>query len=176
MPRILEFGIFVRGCLDNDMNFILSDSFYVPEQEVTSVTIDFKEHIDKSAFNGVIHRHPSNCTAFSGTDDVSINSNFEFSLLYVNNSIQKGILNLELRDHLRIQLPLEVKIVYPIDNNIHQYLEKIKEKQEVVIPDSEWGKYKYKLGDEISSSSDTDKVDFSEIFSDHYEEDDDLCV
>jgi hypothetical protein len=130
MTKSLEFGIFVHGDLNHSMDLILTEKFYVPKQTVTPVSIDFKEEVDKKIFNGVIHRHPSMCNNFSGTDDDHINSNFDFSLLYVNNNITRGVLNLELKDHLRIQIPLEIKILYPVSYDVTNLITKIEEQKE----------------------------------------------
>ena len=109
----MEFGLFVRGKFENEI-FILDNDFYVPSQKVSGASIDFEEE-PPAGCNGVIHRHPNGCNSFSGVDDNYINKNFEFSLLYVNNSIHLGILNLEVNGY-RIQLPLKIEISYAITN------------------------------------------------------------
>ena len=126
-PSPLEFGAFLKADFINGELHITED-FIVVKQLVTSVTIDFEED-PPEGFNGVIHRHPSGCTKFSGTDDTSINENYDFSLLYVNGSITYGIINLKVNDDIRLQVELKIKIIYPIDNSIDSLMDKIIKKQ-----------------------------------------------
>jgi hypothetical protein len=109
--NVSEFGAFLSGELEDD-KLIISSDFLVLKQRVTTATIDFDEDPPDS-YNGVIHRHPNGCTKFSHQDDTSINENYYFSLLYVNNVINGGIINLDIGNDVRIQLPLSIKIVYP---------------------------------------------------------------
>jgi len=85
-----EFSIF---CIANynkeDKRYELSDEYFIPKQEVTSVHIDYEEDAPEN-YNCVIHKHPSGCKNFSGTDDTYINQNFDLSLLWVNNGFELG--------------------------------------------------------------------------------------
>ncbi len=56
----------------------------IPEQEVTSVSVDYKE--GNHAF-GVIHKHPAGLQSFSGIDNDYINSNHDMSVLVTDTSI-----------------------------------------------------------------------------------------
>ncbi len=128
MGNRLEFGIFIKGVFTDDGKFKISKDFYIPQQKVTYASIDFQED-PPEGYNGVIHRHPNGCSTFSGVDQNSINKNFDFSLLYVDNDIKKGILNLQIQD-IRIQLELKIVVMYPVFELQNNILEKIKE----VIP------------------------------------------
>lgn len=108
----LEFGAFLKGEWNGNILDIGRD-FYVPKQTVTHSTIDFDEP-EPEGFNGVIHRHPNGVKSFSGQDDRYINRNYEFSLLYVDNDITTGVINITISGTTRLQLPLIVKVKYPI--------------------------------------------------------------
>lgn len=109
----LEVGMYLKGeCIDNTL--IVSEEFYIPKQVVTGSTIVFDKHdTEGNNWNGVIHRHPSGIKNFSGVDRESINQNHMFSLLYVDNEISKGIVNLNLNIGGRVQLEVDVEIDYP---------------------------------------------------------------
>lgn len=120
----LEFGAFLIGKFEHGI-LNVEDKILILKQKVTGASIDFLED-PPVEYNGIMHRHPSGCVSFSGTDASSINQNSEFSLLYVSNEISKGILNLKLPDNTRLQLPLEVEIIYPVfSENIDELVSKI---------------------------------------------------
>jgi proteasome lid subunit RPN8/RPN11 len=107
----LEFGAFLKGKFENGC-LMVGEDFSIVKQQVTGATIDFQEE-PPPEFNGVIHRHPNGCKSFSGTDRASINQNYDFSLLYVDNNITIGVINLKIEGS-RIQVPLTVEVLYPI--------------------------------------------------------------
>ena len=110
----LEFGVFLSGSFNEHGHLQLTEDFYVPSQKVSGAAIDFlEEPPDAKKYNGVIHRHPTGCKGFSGTDAQNINKNFDFSLLYEGNEIILGIWNLEVGEQ-RIQVPLKIEVSYPI--------------------------------------------------------------
>lgn len=123
-----EFGMYLKGSITDEGILNVGLDYYVPKQKVTGASIDFEESIPDNSYNGVIHRHPCGCKSFSGTDYSYINKNFEFSLLYVDNEIGMGIINLQCKT-FRVQLPLKINIIYPVFNNdfssiiekIHKY-------------------------------------------------------
>lgn len=123
----VEFGIYIQGSFKNGVLMINPNNFYIPEQKVTSASIDFKESIPSNDYNGVIHKHPTGCKKFSGTDNKYINQNFEFSLLYESENIVDGIFNATINNTVRVQLPIKTEILYPIYNldNIDSILNKI---------------------------------------------------
>jgi len=131
-PSRLEFGAFLKGELRDGCLWIEKD-FMVVKQKVTGVTIDFLED-PADGFNGVIHRHPGGCKRFSGTDDSSINQNYDFSLLYVDNAISYGVINLNLLDGTRLQVELKVNIMYPITDDVSEMLENITEEEIETVP------------------------------------------
>lgn len=84
----LEYGLYLKGFFDPSQNIFfvdaedLDEDIYIPKQEVSSATINFTEGRPSAEFNTAIHKHPKGALGFSGTDEVSINANFECSLLY----------------------------------------------------------------------------------------------
>ena len=85
----VEFSIFGICKVGKDNRIILEDTFYIPEQEVTSGEVDYKEDAP-AGFNCVIHKHPSGVKNFSATDDTYINNNFDYSLLWVDGKFETG--------------------------------------------------------------------------------------
>lgn len=120
-----EFGMYLKGSLNEEGILNVGLDYYVPKQRVTGASIDFEEAPPDNSYTGVIHRHPNGCKSFSGTDYSYINKNFDFSLLYVDNEISMGIINLNCKT-FRVQLPLKINIIYPVFNNdLSGVLEKI---------------------------------------------------
>lgn len=87
-----EYGIYLSGELDLktfkiDVN---PEAFHIPIQEVSAAHIRFIEHrSDPDLFNMVIHRHPAGVTNFSGTDNASINEDFDISCLFIPQPVYK---------------------------------------------------------------------------------------
>ena len=129
----LEFGAFLKGEIDTDGCLMVSEDFLVLKQQVTGASIDFQED-PPTDYNGIIHRHPSGCKRFSGTDDHSINQNYDFSLLYVDNHITYGIINLVLKNDVRVQTELSVRVVYPLAPEIGNVMENITEAPKPIPP------------------------------------------
>jgi len=117
LSSTVEFGAFLKGVLTEDGILTIGEDFLILNQTVTTATIDFNENPPMN-YNGVIHRHPSGCTRFSGTDNQSINRNHEFSLLYVNNSITTGIINIRTENGFIYQADLVIDMQYPKDENL----------------------------------------------------------
>jgi hypothetical protein len=97
---------------------------------VTAAHIDYEE--DNIDFNTVIHKHPDNCMSFSGTDEKYINSNFDFSLLWVNKKLHIGYIKINC-DHISkglfVRLNLNIK-----QDSYSEYLPK--EAEEKIIKKS----------------------------------------
>lgn len=124
----LEFGAYLKGSFI-DGSLYVGEEFNVCKQSVTPTNIDFEDAAPEG-YNGVIHRHPNGIMDFSGTDRSSINQNHEFSLLYVNNEIIKGIINISLPNtQTRIQLPLTIQVIHPSIEGLEEEIANIKEKE-----------------------------------------------
>jgi hypothetical protein len=80
-----EFSIVCKGHWE-DGEYIVSDDFKVPKQEVAGASVDYDlEHLEElklAGYNTVIHSHPFKSSNFSSSDDETINSHFECSVLY----------------------------------------------------------------------------------------------
>jgi len=141
-----EFAILLKGSFVNE-SLMISKSFIVPEQEVTGASIDFLEDFP-SEWNGVMHKHPASCKSFSSTDETYINSNFDFSLLYVDQNITTGICNVKI-DSLgfRVRLPTRILFSYPNMNVDEKILKtKIRKKVVHITPDHDHDHVKYRRG------------------------------
>lgn len=107
LGKTTEFGCYIKGnFVDNEL-YVDNKDIYIPKQTVESATVDFGEPLP-NGYNGVVHRHPTGCSSFSGTDDTYINSNCEFSLLFENHSIKQAIINIKTQHGFRIQVPMTV--------------------------------------------------------------------
>ena len=90
----------------------LSEEYYIPKQIVSTARIEY-EPDEYNGFDVVIHRHPSGCNSFSGTDMEYINQNFKLSLLYTRqDGFVKGLYNLKISDKEVVQLPVEISVDY----------------------------------------------------------------
>lgn len=80
-----EFSIVCKGSWD-DGEFIVSDDFKVPKQEVAGASVDYDldhlEELKMAGYNVIVHSHPFKSSNFSHDDDTTINSHFECSILY----------------------------------------------------------------------------------------------
>lgn len=108
-----EFSIYLHADFDDDGDLIVSDTFYIPKQKVSTASVDYQEE-PHSFYNGCLHRHPDGCTSFSGVDKTYINSNFEFSLLYVQGKISMGIVNIKYHNNRRYQAKLRIIVQKPV--------------------------------------------------------------
>lgn len=127
-----EFGLYLKGKIVESV-LIISEEYYIPLQEVTSTSIDFKED-GNLQWNGIIHKHPTGCTGFSGVDDGSINENHLFTLLYESKEIKKGEINLKIKDISgKIRMPLDIEIEFQSVNVSKKDVEEKIKQRSVVI-------------------------------------------
>lgn len=61
----------------------ISEEYYIPKQEVTPASVDFKEALPRE-YNVIFHKHPRGLTSFSVSDLETISVNFEVSILYAD--------------------------------------------------------------------------------------------
>ncbi|MFW6225504.1 MAG: hypothetical protein ACOC3V_00930 [bacterium] len=109
--RGLEFSIITSTRYNKEEDiFIMNKEFYIPEQYVSRVFIDYKESIPPQ-YNTVIHKHPNGINHFSSTDVEYINTNFDFSLLWVNGQFEIGVTNI-MSVYGKISFPLFPIIEY----------------------------------------------------------------
>ena len=86
-----EFSILLKGGWSDD-GFTIIEDYYIPEQEVSSTSVDYKEDLStlSKEWNSIYHSHPFCYTepSFSTADIESINSHFECSLLGTTEGIK----------------------------------------------------------------------------------------
>ena len=142
----VEFSILTNSIFDKEKNiFIVSEDFYIPKQKVSRVSIHYTEDMSHK-YNTVIHKHPDGCNNFSGQDDKYINSNFGFSLLWMNFEFIKGICNLDTPyGSLRVRLPLKIEELYntvDIEENLMINIEKeTEEEKKEMIPSRNFSEF-----------------------------------
>lgn len=103
-----EFSIAVKVCGDNPY-YLDPDNYMIPEQEVSAGSVDYKEPIPQGY--AVIHKHPSGCRSFSGTDDDFLNGSVFMSILYIPPfEFPASVINYTLNDDTKIQINGNVKI------------------------------------------------------------------
>lgn len=131
-----EFSILAKGHFENG-KFYVDFDYYIPQQEVTGTSVDYKENIGakkEEGYNTVIHSHPflnSNSGNFSGADDEHINSHFTCSIL-VNGSGEpvKAVLNIPFQN-TTIQVEAEeiLELIEDFEIDEKEITEKIKTQQ-----------------------------------------------
>jgi len=84
----LEFTVFVKIKTISDFLIELSEEIFLPQQEVTSSSIEIKEFPDGNWCN--IHRHPNGISVFSSIDDEHASA-FDMMLLFENGKIRDEI-------------------------------------------------------------------------------------
>jgi hypothetical protein len=81
-----EFSIVCKGKWGNDGNYLVSEEYFVPKQKVDGAAVDYDhDHLEQlklEGFNVVIHSHPFKSNSFSSSDQETINSHFDCSILY----------------------------------------------------------------------------------------------
>jgi len=118
LPHV-EFGLYAKATIDySTKTAIVSDEFYIPKQNVTSVNISFEEDIPDSSFNVVIHKHPDGVSSFSNTDWEDINKKFPISLLYESGQIVDASMRFVTHDNLVILIKPRVIVDYNVDVEI----------------------------------------------------------
>lgn len=74
-----EFSLVGNIIEETDESIVISPEYYIPEQEVSTASVDIKE--DVSGYSVIFHKHPDGIKNFSKTDIDSINNNFMLSIL-----------------------------------------------------------------------------------------------
>lgn len=81
-----EFSIVCKGKWGDDGIYIIEDDYRVPKQKVDGAAVDYDhahlEQLKAEGFNVVIHSHPFKSDNFSASDQETINSHFDCSILY----------------------------------------------------------------------------------------------
>ena len=112
--RSVEYSIFCQSdrtetSEKGDTLYIyLKDNYYIPEQSVSAASVDYEE--DHKDYDTVILKHPDGCMNFSGTDREFINSNFDYSLLFVNKSFQTGNIRIPINPEKTVYITMAAKV------------------------------------------------------------------
>ena len=149
-----EWMLYLKVEKIEDNKIYLGTEYYVPEQEVSTASVEPKE-LPPEGFDAVIHKHPSGLTSFSSTDWENVNGNSKISLLWVNNEIRDAAVMVRFEDYpLRVGKDL-IKII--IDEELpeipEEALSKVKEKtythsigkdvKVITEKDFDWKRYSY---------------------------------
>jgi hypothetical protein len=110
--------------------------YYIPKQTVQRCSVDYDENIGelrlKDGWNVVVHSHPFNTTgngSFSVSDEETINSHFDCSLLYVPHAIADSRLLIDIQGNkLQLTVPKDKILIWKTVCPDVQGLEKIVEK------------------------------------------------
>lgn len=116
-----EFSILTSGRWTKN-GFEIDENYVIPIQEVGGVDVDFKEELDsyvQDGYNTIIHSHPFNSSSFSCSDNETINSNFDCSILYSQGDFTASTLRIKISEDIRIVINPNIKYISPImDINI----------------------------------------------------------
>lgn len=150
-----EFSIVTDIKEKDNQNILLTDDFYIPKQKVNPSNIDYLPDVYNHSV--CIHRHPDGCNGFSSTDKEYINQNFVLSLLYTRrDGFVNGIYNMRLDDKTMIQLPVEIKVDYNLEEiNI----ENIVEEKDLFTDDDLPARYKGKKHLSMKKEEDLDEIE-----------------
>lgn len=129
-----EFSILVN-LTEKDKIIRLSEEFHIPQQVVSSASIDYIP--EDYSFNTVIHRHPDGMNSFSSTDKNFINQNFKLSILYTHKEgFVHGVYNLK-HDNYLVQLPIEISVDMGLDLIDIQNIQTVRASRKVMDIDDE---------------------------------------
>ena len=112
-PSGCEFSVLFKGRMKNKTFYVSGSEYVIPKQTVSGASVDFEENLDpyiSDGFNVVVHKHPSGLKSFSSSDEKTINSNFDCSLLWVDGEIALACLRLKINADLYLKLEVDVEI------------------------------------------------------------------
>jgi len=108
-----EFSLLLKGGW-SESGFKISKEYYIPQQEVTSTSVEYKEDLSllSKEWNTIYHSHPFSygTPSFSEADRTSINCNFICSLLGTKEGIKVANLSF-FTGVCMVQVPAEVIII-----------------------------------------------------------------
>jgi len=122
-----EFSILLKGSWKEN-GFLLDEDYYVPEQEVGSASVDYKEDLStlQREWNVIYHSHPFSVEPdFSSADRDSINAHFPCSLLGNGEGIKRALLSF-FTDGVVIQVDAKILLQEPTIQISEKELSKIK--------------------------------------------------
>ena len=128
-----EYSMLLNGQW-REQGFIIEDKYYIPKQEVSGASVDYKEDIGqyKKEYNTIMHSHPfASSSSFSSADDENINSNFLYSLLFAQDGFCDAIINVDVGEGIRMQVKPEIVIYRDAETITIQGFDNIKSKSHV---------------------------------------------
>jgi len=134
-----EFSILCRGAWYFE-GFKVSEDYIIPEQEVTSSSVDYLEPLEQykqRGYNVVIHSHPwghhYGGTSFSASDEETINAHFVCSVLFNGKQFCEAVISVQVNSNMKLQIPCSIEIIYPEISVPSEELAKIREKQVTLV-------------------------------------------
>lgn len=110
-----EYGIFLSAEIDKETltATVASGVWEMPKQKVTGATIEFVDYAsDKTIFNAAVHRHPSGCRNFSGTDWTYVNQDFDVSFIFLDGGeTPDGVITIKLGEDSFLHIPADVRCI-----------------------------------------------------------------
>lgn len=84
-----EFSILLKYSKKFDKTELIYfiEDYVIPKQEIETASVNFSEDLlpyKQQGYLGIMHKHPDGLKTFSMSDKQTINSNFDISILYVN--------------------------------------------------------------------------------------------
>jgi len=134
-----EFSVLFKG-MWTDKGFKITKEYYIPDQEVTGMSVDYEENIGtkraQDGYNVVVHSHPfSRCrtTTQSGADEEHVSSHFPCSLITNDDGeISNAQLNLDTpNDEVKVGVEIDVDEIKYFNTAVEMEivgLDKIKKK------------------------------------------------
>lgn len=123
----LEFSILLKGTWTKDGFVVTSDDYVIPTQTVSMAAVDYDadevSRLMAEGYNCVLHSHPMNMRVFSGSDEDTINVNFDASILYCQGDLCDARVCISIVP--RLKLRLEAKIEWLPMSGAIRGLEKI---------------------------------------------------
>jgi hypothetical protein len=127
----LEYGLYLKGAWDPKTLTVTieEDTFFLPQQTVTSSTIEFSEEPPAVEWNVVIHRHPSGVNSFSGTDKNSINMEFLASIIFMPPwGFPDAIVNIPFAPGVKLQVDARITVEGSMFPEADALRERVREK------------------------------------------------
>ena len=109
-----EFLVYLDGEINYEKRQIIVTDYYLPEQEVTSASVDVKESNVAPRYPGVLHKHPRGVSHFSSVDDEYANVNHIFSILLENGEYKEAVVLVKLPCGYHIHQKAVVKLQAPL--------------------------------------------------------------
>lgn len=160
-----EFSVLGKATINGDV-YEVGDEYYIPEQEVTSSSVDYEEDMYKlreQGWNVAVHKHPSGVKHFSSADYEYLNNQFDLSLLWVDGAFNDATVRIVLGDkYIVIDVEKENIMIGKEEDIQIEGVDKIKQRSYYY-----YKKYQSKYW---SDTKDDDKVEVKHAVLDDYDD------